>query len=749
VSRDVVFRRQRFALGLAIGLLGVLASAMPFVLRQEETAGLESLFRIRGPIEPPTEVVVVSIDVESADTLGLPRNPVLWPRSWHAELVRRLSAAGAGVIVFDITFESPRDEAHDLDFSEAVRSAGNVVLLERLQVDRIETPSAGRIAQLETRLPPIPALARAALATAPFPLPRDPEKVSQFWVFGPSNPDVPTLPSVALHAYARDAHEALLALLEEIRPGSVSLDPAPVAAESRLSLSEAGTRIRGALRRDPRVAEELLARLRVRGSSERPLDSPGTGPSKLLALALMYAGGETRYLNFYGPIRSLRTIPYHSIVAGDWDPAASKLAGKIVFVGFSDELPIDQEDTFATAFSRQGERLSGVEIGATAFANLLGDTSIHPLALPWHYLLVLLWGIAITAGLTAVSTRTALAAALVAGFSWFLVAAALFRTGTWLPVIVPVFLQIPVALLAVFAWNYHRARLVSERAKQTLGYYLPPQVVERLSRETEAGRPSSELLHGTCLVTDAAQYTSLSERMRPRDLHNLLNEYYGVLFSEIDRHGGFVSDVVGDSMVAMWASAKPDPVAQTSACRAALAILLAVERFNADHGAYQLPTRIGIHAGQVLLGDIGAESHFEYRAVGDIVSTATRIQELNKRLRTKLLVSGEVLETAQPVFTRPVGRFVLAGKSVPLGLYDMISFDGTVPAEHRELVSRFEAALSSFQARLWDDAAAAFEALLGDHPGDGPSAFYLDLCRRYALADPGPAWRGVVVVAEK
>lgn len=743
-------RRQKIAIGLTVGLLGVIASAVPAVLRLEETAGLDWLFLIRGPIEPPSEVAVVSIDSESADALGLPPDPDHWPRSLHATLVRQLSTAGAAAIVFDIMFDRPRDEADDQDFSAAVREAGNVVLADRMSVETLGTGSANPTLRREQRVRPIPSLARAALATAPFPLPRVPIKVSQLWVFGPSsNATGPTLPLVALLAYYRDAREALIALLQEIRPEAYASFLERRGAVGAPSLSEVGAWIRGLVQDDAGLAAELMARV---ASSEPPPggELPASDRARLSTLARIFTGSDSRYLNFYGPTRSIATIPYHTIVSDDWDASSSGLAGKVVFVGFSAQLPIDQQDEFYTAFSESGASLSGVEIGATAFANFLTDTGVYPLPIPGHLLLVLLWGIGIAALLTALSTRAAFAAAIVAGTAYFGIAYLMFRSyGIWLPILVPVFAQIPAALLIVFGWQHTLARAQSEKARQTLRYYLPAQVVERLSRETAANRPSTELLHGTCLVTDAEQYTSLSERLRPEELHNLLNEYYAVLFSEVDRHGGFVSDVVGDSMVAMWASAKPDPVSQASACRAALSILSAIDEFNANHRGNELPTRVGVHAGQVLLGDIGAESHFEYRAVGDIVNAATRIQGLNKRLRTNLLVSREVLEHAPLAFSRPVGRFVLVGKSVALELHDMIGLGQPVPEPQRELGARFQAALASFHARHWDDAAESFEKLLDDWPDDGPTAFYLDLCRRYIVADPGPSWRGEVIVEEK
>ena len=66
---------RALVLGLSVGLLGVLASVLPPVVALEENVGLDWLFRLRGPRPAPPEVVVVSIDLESSERLGLPRNP--------------------------------------------------------------------------------------------------------------------------------------------------------------------------------------------------------------------------------------------------------------------------------------------------------------------------------------------------------------------------------------------------------------------------------------------------------------------------------------------------------------------------------------------------------------------------------------------------------------------------------------------------------------------------------------------------
>src|SRR5207245_2006046 len=95
------------ALGLVIGLLGSLATWLPRVSQIEEDLELNWLFQLRGPVQAPAEVVVVAIDEESARRLGLPSKPSDWPRELHARLVDRLARAGARVICFDLTFDTP------------------------------------------------------------------------------------------------------------------------------------------------------------------------------------------------------------------------------------------------------------------------------------------------------------------------------------------------------------------------------------------------------------------------------------------------------------------------------------------------------------------------------------------------------------------------------------------------------------------------------------------------------------------
>src|SRR5262249_61628882 len=113
--------------------------------------------------------------------------------------------------------------------------------------------------------------------------------------------------------------------------------------------------------------------------------------------------------------------------------------------------------------------------------------------------------------------------------------------------------------------------------------------------------------------TAARRYRVSAESWVPADFARLLNRSYAMFFEPIRRHGGTISDVIGDAALAIWASPAPDRELRSRACHAACELSAAVDRFNRDSGDVQIPTRIGLHSGQMVLGHVGAIDHYQYR----------------------------------------------------------------------------------------------------------------------------------------
>jgi len=314
--------------------------------------------------------------------------------------------------------------------------------------------------------------------------------------------------------------------------------------------------------------------------------------------------------------------------------------------------------------------------------------------------------------------------------------------------VIPLCVQAPLAYLAALGYRYRSVRREREAIRNAFGYFLPAAVVDRLATGIGPITTDNQLVYGTFLATDLEQYTTLAEKMAPEPVARLMNDYYGALFPPVESRGGIISDVVGDAMLALWASASPNAGKRREACLAALEIAKAATPFAASADT-PLRTRIGLHSGDVILGSVGAAHHYEYRAVGDIVNTATRIQGLNKILGTTTLASDAVLEGVDGLLTRPLGSFVLAGKTTPVKVSELIATAEQASEAQCVLAGRFAVALKVFHAQDWCGAAAEFAALLTDFPDDGPTQFCLARSKQFVAAPPHQPWGAAIQIDAK
>jgi adenylate cyclase len=185
-----------------------------------------------------------------------------------------------------------------------------------------------------------------------------------------------------------------------------------------------------------------------------------------------------------------------------------------------------------------------------------------------------------------------------------------------------------------------------------------------------------------------------------------------------------------------------------AACLAALEMALAVAHFNETSCMGRLTTRIGLHEGDMTLGRLDAGDGCYYRAIGDTVNIASRIQGVNKFLGTQILASAAIVDDLEDVICRPVGAFYVVGREEPLELMEVIGKETDVSISKLALYKKFSQGLKIFQQGHWEDAAVFFQSLLNQYGYDGPTNFYFDLAITYQ-EHPPLAWRGVVTFNEK
>jgi adenylate cyclase len=627
------------ALAGFVGCLGAAASLSRIGFGLEEEIGLGWLFELRGVREAPDEAIVVRFDRDALTRLrDLPADPASWPqplrdcrqrhggletlqnafsldrlpRALHACLVELLTRRGAVVIAFDITFR--RDvvrEAGIPALAAAIRAHGRVVLLDRaVRVWLPPGPGAAVAAQADLLEGAHPDLVAGAAATASFLLPRGTSAVHQFWAFNPALAAPAQLPVRALEAMALPALRRL---------GERAAD-AP--ASSGLSPSEALASLTGWFRQRTATVPGGLDGL-----------APDDADRRLLhALQRVYRGPDHYYLSFYGPPGTFPSVSAADLLAPE--PHGSRrlpdLAGRVAFVGYQ-ELDIPQaNDSFPTAFrSPRGVDLSGVEIAATAFANLLHDDTLKALPEGKRTLLVTALGLVLTLAscLGAVWRGLSLTLALAAAYA--ATAAASFALAQiWLPVVVPLLVLLPLAIVLGQVVHYLGAA-------RWLGVYTPRQVSRQLLKGNERAAARLQRREVTVMLTDIVGFTTLAEQSTPEEMAAFVNRHFTMLTRCVEAEGGILAQFIGDSVMAFWGAPDPQPDHAARACRAALAIARALEAENVECrrlGTPPVRMRIGINTGEVTAGNVGAPGRSSYGIVGDTVNTTQRIEQLAKRV---------------------------------------------------------------------------------------------------------------------
>ena len=460
--------RSAIILGLVIGFLGLLLSPFQFMLNLEENTGLGLLFKLRGVEQPSDEVVVVSIEKESSDALGLPNNPDKWPRSLHAHLVDNLVREGAASITFDVHFIEPRNPEDDQLFAEALQKAGNVIIGEPLVTREVDFNAGGEdksqpgIHSIVKIVKPIKLFADAAVATAPFSLPRIPFKVNQYWGFQTGAGDSPTLPVVTFQLITLPLYEQFVNLLQKVSPQQAAkLPPDSAGVKQTIGIKRLIREIRNIFEGDPSIAVKMQQALSETSSATK--DDHTT--VILHSLIKMYAAPNSRYINYYGPPRTITTIPFHQALEmqdGQIGDHQYDLKGKAVFVGLSEAVLADRKDSFYTVFSQaDGIFISGVEIAGTALSNIIEDDPVKPVGLLVHTLIILLWGV--LAGIACRIFSLKIGTLAITGLCalYLGVAVLLFKgKAIWYPIVLPLFIQAPLAFAGAVGIEY--ARLFKE-----------------------------------------------------------------------------------------------------------------------------------------------------------------------------------------------------------------------------------------------------------------------------------------------
>jgi class 3 adenylate cyclase len=271
--------------------------------------------------------------------------------------------------------------------------------------------------------------------------------------------------------------------------------------------------------------------------------------------------------------------------------------------------------------------------------------------------------------------------------------------------------------------EYRRRQTQAERAHASLSRYFSPQLASRLAADVEGYGVEVHRREVAAMFTDITSFTSMVEGTAPEVLSTLLNEYMTGMTEIVFAHEGTVAKVMGDGIHILFNAPGDQPDYATRAIACAHDLDAWASGFRGRwkvKGVNFGNTRIGVHAGPVLVGNFGGSRFFDYTAHGDTINTASRLETANKFLGTRICVSAAIADRAENFQGRPVGDLILRGRSEPLRAYEPLKPEAFATP----------ATLQYFQAfaklGAGDIAAMpAFAALVGMHADDPLAGFHL------------------------
>jgi adenylate cyclase len=255
----------------------------------------------------------------------------------------------------------------------------------------------------------------------------------------------------------------------------------------------------------------------------------------------------------------------------------------------------------------------------------------------------------------------------------------------------------------------------------------------------------------SAFFSDIQGFTTISEKLSPRQLVALLNDYLTEMTDILLAHGGTVDKFEGDAIVAFFGAPTALPDHADTACRCALAMqarLAQLEKIWEDQGRPGLNTRIGICSGTAVVGNMGSRNRLDYTMMGDTPNTASRLEGANKIYGTKILASASTARAATGVRFREIDAVRLKGKNRAITVFEPMELASRITPADEWLIANYQKALTAYREGKWETAASLFDSILIQHPDDRPSQVMVARCEQFKK-DPPVSWDGVFVLMRK
>jgi adenylate cyclase len=293
--------------------------------------------------------------------------------------------------------------------------------------------------------------------------------------------------------------------------------------------------------------------------------------------------------------------------------------------------------------------------------------------------------------------------------------------------------------------------------------YIPKSLVKKFVDGGQVVGIGGQLTNITIMFSDIQNFTSIAEKIPAEELMQQLSNYFDHLSGVILDNNGTIDKFIGDAIMAFWGAPDQDKNQIINACRAALMCqqkLAVLNNYWQNTQQHPLYTRIGIHQGDVVVGNVGSSERLNYTALGDNVNIAARLEGINKLYGTRILISENVKSQLPKSFIfYPVDIVAVKGREQGIKIYELIGLENDshlnpIDGDARAFVNDFTKAFDLYLSQQWADALILFKKIKTS-PEHNPCFrdslvdIYITRCDELIKNPPSKNWDGVIHLASK
>jgi adenylate cyclase len=311
-------------------------------------------------------------------------------------------------------------------------------------------------------------------------------------------------------------------------------------------------------------------------------------------------------------------------------------------------------------------------------------------------------------------------------------------------------------VLLLFGLNMSYGFFVESRAKKQIagrfGQYVPPELVDEMSRHPERFSMEGESREMSVLFSDVRGFTTISEGLDPKELSELMNQFLTPLTQVIHRRRGTIDKYMGDAIMAFWGAPLPDPQHPRSAVLAGLEMLATMDALQPQfraRGWPELHIGVGVNSGRMSVGNMGSEIRVAYTVMGDAVNSASRFEGLTKQYGVGMIVGEATRAACKDVVFRELDRVRVKGKTEPVSIYEPLGLAPEVGKERLDELALWHQVLKLYRSQEWDMAELQLINLLRMYPASALYPTFVGRVAHFRKHPPGAGWDGTWAAESK